>query len=101
MTDDSSLKFDSANKNMTFHKDEFYKHEFQRVQGELIDIKNKLYQTKQICKNKHEKVINCNQKKLQNYKYYKDKTKEYKMKLRDASKQLQKLEIENTRNLLF
>ena len=40
-------------------------------------------------------------KKLKNYKYYRDKTKEYKTMLKEASIELQDLQIQNNSNCLI
>jgi len=57
MAMDSGLNIDSEHKNMTFNKDEFFKNEFKKAQGELIDAKNALYNSQTALNEKEKEVV--------------------------------------------
>lgn len=101
LTLDSSIKWDSVEKNKTFNKDDFFKTEFKKTQSELLEVKNKLYKLQHSYDLKSSEVEEARneasalKKKMKSYKYYKDKARLYKEKLKHASLEMQKLEIEN------
>jgi hypothetical protein len=100
---DSLMKCDLVDKNKTVQKEDYFKSEFKKAHAEILDMKGKLNKTKAALdiKNKENdeiigQVQTC-KKKLKHLKYYKEKTRDYKVKLKQASKEMQELEIENNR----
>lgn len=106
MTLDSSMKCDSVDKSKTVHKEDYFKSEFKKAHSEILEMRNKLSKTKTALELKTSENNEIKQqflalkKKFKHYKYYKEKTKEYKLKLKQASKEMQELEIENNRKYL-
>lgn len=93
LTLDSSLKCDSADKNKTFHKDNYFKDEFTKAQAEIVELKSKLrkanakLEDREVNTGTIKQEIASLKKKMKNYRYYKEKAKEYRTQLKEASKQ--------------
>ena len=88
-------------------KERFFKNKFKRTQAELIQMKSRIYELEFNLESKINELSLAEQeaselrKKLKNYKYYRDKTKEYKTMLKEASIELQDLQIQNNSNCLI
>lgn len=96
----NSKKKADANKKLST-KDEFFKTEFKKAQDELMDTKNMLYDlqfnldTKITELSESKRENNALKKKMKNYKIYKEKAKQYKHKLKEASRDIQTLEVKH------
>ncbi len=97
--------FRDSEENKTIHKQDYFKGELKQAHSEILDLKEKLDKTREFLdlKNEENHVIKAEiiglKKKYKHFRYYKEKSKEYKEKLKQASKNIQNLEIENNREL--